>query len=53
MNMTIDEKIDEVKEIMEAFFDPLDRYRFDRRTKLWQHTFGQPSQRGIQYVAKN
>ena len=28
MNMTIDEKIDEVKEIMEAFFDPLDRYRY-------------------------
>ena len=28
MNMTIDEKIDEVKEIMESFFDPLDRYRY-------------------------
>ena len=26
--MTIDEKIDEVKDIMDSFFNPLDRYRY-------------------------
>ncbi len=28
MSMTIDQKIDEVKDTMDLFFDPLDRYRY-------------------------